>query len=334
MGKVGVVLFNMGGPDSLDAVQPFLYNLFSDHDIIQIPKPIQKPLAFLISRIRSKKTKKYYEIMGGRSPQKEQTLRQAQALQDVLGDNYKVVVAMRYWHPFTEEALEELFKERISKIILIPLYPQYSRTTTGSSFNEFDRKIRRYIKSGRFTVLSTLNGQEKPYYYSSNIPIKKVNCYFDNPEYIDAMVSQIKECVPNYHEYFFLFSAHSLPEKIILNGDPYKRQTEKTVDLIMKNFPGVKYALSYQSKVGPVKWLQPFTEETIRELASNGIKKLIVIPVSFVSEHSETLYELDYQYGNLAKELGIESYIRVPTLQTHPGFIRTLRNLVIRSSSD
>lgn len=334
MGKVGVVLFNMGGPDSLDAVQPFLYNLFSDHDIIQIPKPIQKPLAFLISRIRSKKTKKYYEIMGGRSPQKEQTLRQAQALQDALGDNYKVVVAMRYWHPFTEEALEELFKERINNIILIPLYPQYSRTTTGSSFNEFDRKIRRYIKLGRFTVLSTLNGQEKPYYYSSNIPIKKVNCYFDNPEYIDAMVSQIKECVPNYQEYFFLFSAHSLPEKIILNGDPYKRQTEKTVDLIMKNFPGVKYALSYQSKVGPVKWLQPFTEETIRELASNGIKKLIVIPVSFVSEHSETLYELDYQYGNLAKELGIESYIRVPTLQTHPGFIRTLRNLVIISSSD
>ncbi|MCX7738443.1 MAG: ferrochelatase [Hydrogenothermaceae bacterium] len=334
MGKVGVVLFNMGGPDSLDAVQPFLYNLFSDHDIMQMPKPIQKPLAFLISRIRSKKTKKYYEIMGGKSPQKEQTLHQAQALQDALGDNYKVVVAMRYWHPFTEEALEELFKERVSKIILIPLYPQYSKTTTGSSFNEFDRKIRRYIKSGRFTVPSTLNGQKKPYYYSSNIPIKKVNCYFDNPDYIDGMVSQIKECVPNYQEYFFLFSAHSLPEKIILNGDPYKRQTEKTVDLIMKNFSGVKYALSYQSKVGPVKWLQPFTEETIRELASNGIKKLAVIPVSFVSEHSETLYELDYQYGNLAKELGIENYIRVPTLQTYPGFIRTLRNLIVRYSSD
>lgn len=332
MRKIGVVLLNMGGPDSLQAVEPFLYNLFSDHDIVQIPKPIQKPVAFLISKIRSKKTRKYYEIIGGKSPQKEQTFMQAQSLQQSLGEDYKVVVAMRYWHPFTEEALEELFKHQLKKIILLPLYPQYSRTTTGSSFNEFDRKVRKYIKPGKFTVISTLEGQDRPYYYPSNIPIHKVNCYFDNPDYIQAMVLNIKESVQNYRDYFFLFSAHSLPEKIILQGDPYKRQTEKTVELIMEHFPGVEFTLSYQSKVGPVKWLQPFTEETIRKLVIKGVKKLVVIPVSFVSEHSETLYELDYVYGSMAKELGIESYVRVPTLQTHPFFITALKNIVLRYS--
>lgn len=332
MKKVGVVLLNMGGPDSLDAVRPFLYNLFSDHDIIQIPKPIQKPVAFLISRFRSKKTMKYYEIMGGKSPQKEQTLQQAQELQKALGTDYKVVVAMRYWHPFTDEALLELFKEDIDKIVVLPLYPQYSRTTTGSSFNEFDRQIKKYIKPGRFMVLSTLKGQEKPYYYPSNIPVVKINCYFDDTGYIEAMVSNIKENLPDYEDYYFLFSAHSLPQKIILAGDPYKKQTETTVRLIMERFTGVKYELAYQSKVGPVKWLEPFTEDKIRELAAKGVKKLAVIPVSFVSEHSETLYELDYQYGNLAREIGIQSYVRIPTLKTHPLFIQTLKNLVLKYS--
>ncbi|WP_028950060.1 ferrochelatase [Sulfurihydrogenibium subterraneum] len=331
MKKIGVILLNMGGPDSLDAIQPFLYNLFSDHDIIQIPKPIQKPVAFLISKIRSKKTKKYYEIIGGKSPQKEQTLQQASALQEALGEDYKVVVAMRYWHPFTHEALEELFKYDLEKMILLPLYPQYSRTTTGSSFNEFDRQIKKYIKAGKYTVLSTLKGVKNSYYYPSNIPIKKINCYYNNPEYINAMVENIKENLPkDYQKYYFLFSAHSLPEKIILDGDPYKHQTEETVKLIMENFKGVSYSLAYQSKVGPVKWLEPFTDQEIERLAKEGVKNLVVIPVSFVSEHSETLYELDYQYGNLAKELGIENYIRIPTLKTHPKFIQTLKNLVLQ----
>jgi ferrochelatase len=332
MKKVGVVLLNMGGPDSLDAVEPFLYNLFSDHDIIQIPKPIQKPVAFLISKIRAKKTKKYYEIMGGKSPQKEQTLQQAKALQSALGDDYKVVVAMRYWHPFTEEALKELFTQELKQIILLPLYPQYSRTTTGSSFNEFDRRVKKYIKPGKYTVLSTLKGVKNPYYYFSNIPIKKINCYFDNPDYINAMVENIKEHLPtNYKDYYFLFTAHSLPEKIILDGDPYKKQTEETVKLIMNHFKDVRYSLAYQSKVGPVKWLEPFTDKEIERLAKEGIKNLVVIPVSFVSEHSETLYELDYLYGSMAKELKIENYIRIPTLKTHPKFINTLKNIVIKS---
>jgi ferrochelatase len=326
--KIGVVLLNMGGPDSLQAVEPFLYNLFSDHDIIQIPRLIQKPVAKLISKIRAKKTQKYYEIMGGKSPQKEQTLAQAKALQETLGDKYKVVVAMRYWHPFTQEALQELKNENLEKIILLPLYPQYSRTTTGSSFNEFDRVYRKMFKKGKNFALTTLKGQSQPYFYPSEIPVKKINCYFNHPTYIKAMVENIKENLPDYKNYYFLFSAHSLPEKIIKQGDPYQKQVEETVKLIMEHFPKNKYCLAYQSKVGPVKWLEPFTDEEIKRLANEGIKSLAVIPVAFVSEHSETLYELDYQYGQLAKESGIKNYKRIPTLKTHPLFIKALKEIV------
>lgn len=307
MAKTGVVLLNMGGPDSLEAIQPFLYNLFSDHDIIEIPRLIQKPIAYLISKTRVKNTRKYYELMGGKSPQKEQTLEQAKELQKALGDKYKVVVAMRYWHPFTEEALKELFKDDIDKIILLPLYPQYSRTTTGSSFNEFYRVFKKFNR---------------------NIPVIEIKSYFDYPTYIQALVENIKENLPDYKNYYFLFSAHSLPEKVIKEGDPYQLQVMKTVKLVMKHFPENEYSLAYQSKIGPVKWLEPFTDKEIERVAKEGIKNLAVIPISFVSEHSETLYELDIQYGNLAKEVGIENYVRIPTLQTSKTFIKALKELV------
>ncbi|WP_457622672.1 ferrochelatase [Persephonella sp.] len=307
MGKTGVVLMNMGGPDSLEAVQPFLYNLFSDHDIIQIPRLIQKPVAYLISKVRAKKTMDYYRVMGGKSPQKEQTLDQADKLQKALGDRFKVVVALRYWHPFTEEALDQLFEEEIDKIILLPLYPQYSRTTTGSSFNEFYRKFK---KRGK------------------DIPVVEIRSYHDHPLFIKAWIENIREYIPDYKEYYFLFSAHSLPEKIIKQGDPYKDQVEETVKLIMEYFPDQPHSISYQSKVGPVKWLEPMTEDMIVKLAEEGIKKLAVIPVAFVSEHSETLYELDKEYGKLAEEKGIESYRRVPTLRSHPLFIEALKDIV------
>ncbi len=312
MKKTGVVLLNMGGPDSLDAVEPFLYNLFSDHDIIQIPRLIQKPIAKIISKFRSKSTRKYYQIMGGKSPQKEQTLKQAKALQEKLGDRYKVVVAMRYWHPFTDEALEKLKDEDIDKIVLLPLYPQFSTTTTGSSLNEFFKHLKKFQEQG----------------YFKNVEIKVINSYHSEPWYIQSMVENIKQHLPDYKEYFFLFSAHSLPVSVIKKGDPYKDQTNETVKLIMEHFPNNKYQLAFQSKVGPVKWLEPFTDEVIKQLAKQEIKKLAVIPVSFVSEHSETLYELDYLYGNLAKEYGIENYKRIPTLQTHPTFIEGLKKLV------
>ena len=314
MGKTGVVLLNMGGPDSLEAIQPFLYNLFSDHDIIRIPRPIQKPVAWLISKVRAKKTRHYYEIMGGKSPQREQTEEQARELQRLLGDSYRVVVAMRYWHPFTREALESLFEEDIERIVLLPMYPQFSTTTTGSSFKEFYRVYR-----------SSAYPQ---------VPVYEVLSYHDHPLYIRAMVENLREHLPEWREYFFLFSAHSLPMYVIEEGDPYRDQTEETVRLVMEHFPGVEYALGYQSKVGPVKWLEPMTDKLIEELAEKGVKKLCVVPVSFVCEHSETLYELDVQYGELARELGIESYVRIPTLRTNPTFIRALAELVLSAERE
>ncbi len=308
--KIGVILLNMGGPDSLDAVQPFLYNLFSDNDIFQIPKPIQKPVAKLISTFRAKKVRKYYKLIGGKSPQKEQTFKQAKALQEKLGDRYKVVVAMRYWYPSTKDALKELLKEDIEKIILLPLYPQFSTTTTGSSFNEFYRVYKRL---------------------NLNIPVKKIYSYHNHQIYIKAMVKQIKENLPNYQDYYFLFSAHSLPVKIIKKGDPYQKQTEETVRLIMKFFPNNRYSLAYQSKVGFVKWLEPMTDEEIVRLKKEEIEKLAIIPVSFVSEHSETLYELDIQYRELAENIGIKEFKRIPTLQNSELFIECLKDLVVNN---
>jgi len=305
--KTGVLLLNMGGPDSLSAVEPFLYNLFSDHDIIEIPKIVQKPAAKLISKFRAKKTRHYYELMGGRSPQREQTERQAQALQKELGQDFKVAVAMRYWHPFTKEALEELLKEDINRIVLLPMYPQYSKTTTGSSFNEFDRVFIRFPQ----------------------VPVIRIRSYHDNPLYIKAMVENLKENLPNLYDYFFLFTAHSLPVRVIKRGDPYQEQTQETVRLIMEHFPGVKYALGYQSKIGPVKWLEPSTEKLIEENIRAGYKRIALIPVSFVCEHSETLYELDIAYKKLAENLGVESFVRIPTLKDHPLFIHALKEIIL-----
>ncbi len=314
MGKTGVVLLNMGGPDSLSAIQPFLYNLFSDPDIFRLPAPLQKPLAWLISRVRARKTRHYYELMGGRSPQREHTEEQARALQELLGEDYRVVIAMRYWHPFTKEALDTLFREDIARVVLLPMYPQFSRTTTGSSFKEFDRVFR----TGGYP----------------RVPVVKVESYHDHPLYIRAMAENIRENLPDPEGYFFLFSAHSLPLYVIEEGDPYQKQTEETVRLVMEHFPNTEYALGYQSRVGPVKWLGPMTDELMEKLAGEGVRKLAVVPVSFVCEHSETLYELDHQYGKLAGALGIESYVRIPTLRTHPTFIRALKDVVQRAVAE
>ena len=313
MERFAVLLLNMGGPDSLDAVESFLYNLFSDHDIIEIPRPIQKPVAFVISKFRAKKTRHYYELMGGKSPQREQTEMQAKALQKLLPEKFIVKVAMRYWKPFIEEAVKEALQEGAKGFILLPMYPQYSKTTTGSSFNEFDRV---YSKLGL------------------NLPVVKIKSYHNHPLYIKAMVENILSSVKKPEEYFFLFTAHSLPVKVIERGDPYKDQTEETVRLIMEHFPKVEYALGYQSKVGPTQWLKPETEELLKKLITSGKKKIVLIPVSFTCEHSETLYELDYLYYNLARELGVEEFIRVPTLKDHPTYIELLKELTLSASQE
>ncbi|GAB6065737.1 ferrochelatase [Aquifex pyrophilus] len=309
MSKKGVLLINLGGPDSLEAVEPFLYNLFSDPDIFRLP--FQKLLAKLIAKVRAKKTREYYEMMGGKSPQLEQTFEQARALQERLGKNYRVEVGMRYWKPFIKDALKRLFEEGIEELIALPLYPQFSVTTTGSAFNELQRALKE-LKA-------------------ENLKVKKISHFYDNPLFIRAWVERIKERVKNPEDYHFLFSAHSLPKKIVERGDPYQRQTQETVELIMKHFPEIPYTVAYQSKVGFGKWLEPSTEEALRNLIKNGVKRLVVIPISFVSEHSETLYELDYVYKSLAEELGYEEFIRIPTLQSHPTFIKALEEIVRRT---
>ena len=306
MSKKGVILINLGGPNSLEDVEPFLYNLFSDPDIFKLP--FQKFLAKLIAKVRAKKTREYYEVMGGKSPQLEQTLEQAKALRDKLGESYKVVVGMRYWKPFIRDALKTLIDEGIKEIILLPLYPQFSITTTGSAFNEFQRAVKE-LKA-------------------ENLKVRKVFHFYNHPLFIKAWVERIREKVEKPEDYHFIFSAHSLPKKIIEKGDPYQKQTEETVKLIMQHFPKASYTLAYQSKVGFGKWLEPSTEEAIRNAIEKGIKKIVVIPISFVSEHSETLYELDHVYKNLAERLGCEEFIRIPTLQTHPTFIKALEKIV------
>jgi ferrochelatase len=309
MGKTGVLLLSMGGPDSLEAVQPFLYNLFSDPEIIRIPRPLRRPLAWVISRVRARRTRRYYEIMGGKSPQREQAEELARRLEESLGEGFVVRVAMRYWHPFTEEALEDLLEEDVDRILLLPLYPQFSKTTTGSSFKEFDRVFR----SGRYP----------------DLPVLRVRDYHDHPLYIRAMVRNIEENVPEPGDRLFLFTAHSLPQYVLEEGDPYRDQTERTVRLIMEHFPGVRYRLGYQSRVGPIRWIGPMTEDLIREAAKEGVRKLVLIPVSFVNEHSETLYELDLQYRKVAEESGVEEFLRVPTLRTHPLFVEALKTIVL-----
>ncbi len=308
MSKKGVILSNLGGPLSLEDIEPFLYNLFSDPYIFKLP--FQKPLARLIAKFRAKATRKYYELMGGKSPQYEQTKAQAEALKEKLGEDYEVTVGMRYWKPFIRDAVLELTQKGIKSITFLPLYPQYSVTTTGSAIAEFQR------------VLKELN--------LNDLTVKIIKDFHDHPLFIKAWIEQIKKTLPEPEGYHFLFSAHSLPVKIIEQGDPYKEQTERSVRLIMENFPGQDYTLAYQSKVGFGKWLEPATDEVINELIKEGVKKLLVIPISFVSEHSETLYELDYQYKNLALSLGYEDFVRAPTLQTNPIFIECLKALVLK----
>jgi len=309
LAKKGVILINLGGPDSLESVEPFLINLFSDPDIFSLP--FQGLLARVIAKLRARSTRKYYELMGGKSPQLEQTLRQAEKLQEKLGEDYKVVVGMRYWKPYIEDALKTLLEEGVKSITLLPLYPQYSKTTTGSAFNEFRRVSERYRLEG--------------------IEVYKINSFHDHPLYIEAWVERIRESVKKTEEYFFLFSAHSLPKKIVEEGDPYQQHTQETVKRIMEHFPDHRYALAYQSRVGFGEWLEPYTDKLMEKLAKEGVKKLLVIPISFVSEHSETLYELDVQYRELAEKLGIEDYVRVKTLQDSPLFIEALADLVRKS---
>jgi ferrochelatase len=305
----------MGGPDSLDAVEPFLRNLFSDRDIIRLgPAFLQPVIARWIARRRAPKVEEQYELIGGRSPIREFTLAQATGLEERLGGDFRCFTAMRYWRPSTIEALAAVKKAGISRIVALPLYPHYSRATTGSSRNELQRVLN--LAGGGFTV-SFIKG------------------FHDHPLYIRAVAGTIAEGLAGFppgEEVTLLFSAHSLPVSFIDSGDPYLSQVEETVRLVMERFPGIRHDLAFQSKSGPVKWLEPSTEETIARLAESGCRNLLIVPVSFVCDHIETLYEIDITYAALARERGIENFRRAPSLNTDPLFIDCLAELVVREA--
>jgi len=324
MGRLGVLLLNLGGPDKLEDVRPFLYNLFSDPEIIRIPSPLfQAPLAWLISTLRAKKSQENYKKIGGGSPLRRITEEQAQALKSQLqqhGHEANVYIGMRYWHPFTEEAIDQIKRDKIEELVILPLYPQFSISTTGSSFRLLERiwNADPELQKIKYTVVPS---------------------WYNNSGYLQAMADLIArklDQVPNPSQAHIFFSAHGVPVSYIEEaGDPYQKEIEDCAALIMgKLNRSNPYKLAYQSRVGPVQWLQPYTDVAIEELAASGVKELVVVPISFVSEHIETLEEIDMEYREIAEHAGIETFARVPAPDTDPTFIKALADIVIQASID
>lgn len=321
MGRVGVLLLNLGGPDQLEDVRPFLFNLFSDPEIIRLPFVwMQKPLAWLISTSRAKKSQENYKLIGGGSPLRRITEEQAQALQASLrekGQDAQVYIGMRYWHPFTEEAIARIKRDGVDRLVILPLYPQFSISTSGSSFRLLEKLW-----------------QEDPSLHRIDYTV--IPSWYKRPGYLQAMaqlIAQELDQSPNPDQVHVFFSAHGVPLSYVEEaGDPYQQEIEECTELIMRtlNRPN-PHTLAYQSRVGPVEWLKPYTAEAIQELAAEGVKDLLVVPVSFVSEHIETLEEIDIEYREVAEESGIEHFQRVPALNTHPVFIEGLADLVLNA---
>lgn len=312
--KTAVILFNLGGPDSPEAVRPFLTNLFRDPAIIRLPGLFRKILAWVIATRRTPKARAIYQKIGGRSPILEQTQAQAQALEDLLKGNpeteYKTFVSMRYWHPMSDSVVKNVKAWAPDKIILLPLYPQYSTTTTASSFADWKRAAETA---------------------GLKLPTSEICCYSADKGFVAAHVKLIKDAYWKASEHGkprILFSAHGLPEKIVSVGDPYTWQVKETAAAIMRvlAIDSLDHAICYQSRVGPLKWVGPSTEEEILRAAADKVS-VVVVPIAFVSEHSETLVELDIDYRERAKEHHVPGYYRVPALATEPLFIEALAQL-------
>lgn len=318
--KIGVVLFQLGGPDSLDAVQPFLYNLFCDPDIIDLPFAFlfRERLAKYISTKRAPKVQGLYKRIGAKSPILKLTNRQARALERELQKTIdaKVYVAMRYWHPLTEEVIKQIHADGISTLVMLPLYPHYSKTTTGSSMNEWNRVL----------------AQTKTNGFETHI----VEHYYDHPLYVQAIVHNINRAlkrVPykdrsNVH---LVFSAHGTPIKLVKDGDPYSHHIKKTYEAVIEEGRfGLEHHLCFQSKVGPQKWLEPSLDQTIERLAKERVSHVLVVPIAFVSDHIETLSEINIEGKEEAKELGIRYFDIMPALHTNPLFVKALADLVLK----
>ncbi|XVE70947.1 hypothetical protein DITRI_Ditri10aG0110500 [Diplodiscus trichospermus] len=324
--KLGVLLLNLGGPETLNDVQPFLYNLFADPDIIRLPrlfKFLQRPLAKLISVLRAPKSKEGYAAIGGGSPLRKITDEQADALRMELEAkkiHANVYVGMRYWYPFTEEAIEQIKRDRITKLVVLPLYPQFSISTTGSSI----RVLQRIFMEDSFL---------------SRLPVSVILSWYQRQGYITSMADLIEKELGRFakpEEVMIFFSAHGVPVSYVEDaGDPYKDQMEECIYLIMQELRarGIRndHTLAYQSRVGPVQWLKPYTDEVLVELGQKGVKSLLAVPISFVSEHIETLEEIDMEYKHLALESGIENWGRVPALGCTSSFITDLADAVVEA---
>jgi protoporphyrin/coproporphyrin ferrochelatase len=311
--KTAAVLFNLGGPDSIEAIEPFLYNLFCDPDIFNLPFG-QKLFAKLISSRRAPKVAGEYKLIGGKSPINEWTEKQRAMLQEYLRKDFPtldVFTAMRYWKPLTDEIVAEVESRDYDTIVLLPLYPHYSITTIGSSFNEWNRHYK-----GDFSKLVYINE------------------FYLNEKYIAAINQRIDETIFRFpdkvrNDIQIVFSAHGTPVSLVKKGDPYSNQIKQTVEAVMNaRDHSHKHHLCFQSKVGPMKWLEPATDKMIEELASENKKNLLIVPISFVSDHVETLFELDIEYRHVADKVGIENYIVMKGLNDSALFIEALAGIV------
>ena len=312
--KKAVILFNLGGPDKLDSVEPFLFNLFYDPAIINLPKLFRYPLAKIISKRRTPIAKKIYKELGGSSPILKLTRKQSDALEKKLNQNknkdlYKCFVVMRCWHPRAENVISEIKLYNPDEVILMPLYPQFSASTSGSSINEWKDICMKY---------------------NYKVKTSTICCYPTDENFINAHIENIKNKIGKNINEKLIFSAHGLPEKNIKNGDPYQWQIEQTVKSIVKkmNIRDLDYILSYQSRVGPLKWIGPSTDDIIIENSKLG-KNIIIVPIAFVSEHSETLVELDIEYKKIAEENGCKSYSRVPAIGINENYIKGMSDLIL-----
>jgi ferrochelatase len=337
--KVGVLLLNLGGPETGDDVEGFLYNLFADPDIIRLPgplAPLQSAIALFISKRRAPKSRAAYESIGGGSPILKYSNAQATLLTDSLKRRYglevKAYIGMRYWHPFTEEALSEIQKDGINALVIVPLYPQFSISTSGSSLRVLQEEFSKHAdKYGPSKMVHTV-----------------VPSWYDRPGYVNAMANLIRkeldsftpeelaEAQPGTKQKHVLFSAHGVPRSYIEAGDPYQAQIQECVAKISEQLPqdNVEIHLSYQSRVGPIEWLRPYTDDVLPELGEEGVKNLVVVPISFVSEHIETLEEIDIEYRELAEDSGITNWRRCPALNTDTAFIDDMADMVMEALSE
>jgi protoporphyrin/coproporphyrin ferrochelatase len=321
--KVGVLLLNLGGPDGPKAVKPFLYNLFSDPDIIKLPFSwlLQKPLAWTITTLRGKEVIKNYGEIGGGSPILPLTQSQADALQQALkqaGYNVPIYLAMRYWHPFTQTTVDQMLADGIDHVVVLPLYPHFSLTTTGSSVNALEKALA--------ARQSRMNTDIVPPYYL-------------DPAYLQALADTVTDAITQYTPHWsvptqditVLFSAHSLPRRHIKRtNDVYPQQIYACAEALMQaHFPNNPWELAYQSKVGRLPWIGPTTDGLLHYFAATGVDNIVIVPISFVSDHIETLFEIDLEYIPLGKEIGLQHVQRAPALNSRPSFIAALAQLVV-----